>query len=527
MQYIRKLKSSVNKLVYPSGVAQSLGTLAFEPTPKMIDITGLGYNSNTIFENDDSNPSKWQMQRGTYVSRTTLKNGKFFGKMVSIQPRFSNDGTIFPPSKNTWLGAVYSNPSSSMKTIQQKLNIIRNATSYSPVQEIVVFQALVNAYRKDFTPTLGIRVDPSIASVEGLDAIYLKPTMQDLEPWCADIVGSNNLKATALDNEKQMFSSVLVTSDGRLIATTDWLEVSNQTRNNGPDYVANYRPAGSAYYARYNRMFLLIDTYDIDNWKTKLKYIRISGSAGRVEGNYMLPVDQAFIDVCLNAKTKGFEKVALTIITMTGQLFDIGASNIDYLQYTEGVMYRNDLVKDSIEVDPSGNWVKFKTIRPGKYTVWFNNEIYAFEKFTSDGNVTIPKQGVPFTGGGTLEITLNSHGDSGYTDKFVYDIPDTIPPNPPSIISYAADAVYGLCDEGDIVYVERDGVIIGKGTGTSTDTYEAIITNTTLENDQIVFVYTQDTASNKSEKIQGLVKDIISNLKYDLDDTVNAVRSNP
>lgn len=527
MQYIRKLASSVNKLVYPSGRAQTLGSLKLEPTPKIIDVTGLGYNDNSIFQNDDSNPSKWQMQRGTYTSRTTLKNGKVFGKMVSIQPRWSNDGTIFPPNKNTYLGTAYVNQTVAQKTLQHKLNIIRNATTYSPVQEIVLFQALVNAVRTDFTPDLGIRVNPDIAGDAGNVATYLKPTLRDITPYMPYIVGTNEFRCTALDKDQKKFTSILVDKDGRRITTEDWIEVSYETREHGPKPVANYRRDATAYYSRLSRCFIMIDTVDIDNWSTKLSYIRINSySDGKAEGGYLLPIDAEFIACCKRAKAKGYEKVALTLVTMTGQLYDGPTANIGRPEYVSASMYRNDLVPDSIVVDPNGDWVRFKLIRPGNYTVWFNNEVYAFDRF-SNGDVQIDKQNTPFTAGGTLEITLNGYQDTNFEHKIVYEIPDTIPPNPPTIISYARDAVYGTCDEGDKVFVERDGQIIGRGTGTSTGTYEALVAAGDLENDQVVYVYTQDSAGNKSEKIEGIVKDILSNLKYDLDDTVNAVRSSP
>lgn len=526
MQYIRKLQSSVNKIAYPSGVSQVLGTLALEPIAKIPDISSLGYNDNSIFQNDGGNPAKWNFARGTYISKTTLKDGKVFGKMVAVQKRFSNDGTIFPPSVNAYLGTVFYNNTTGEKTIQHKLNIIRNATTYSPVQEIALFQAIVVPNRQDFTPDLGIRVDKDIATPEGLEAVYIKPTMTDINAWNANIQGGSNLTAMALDEQGKQFNAIWQYGQN-LVETPEWIQTSFVSPGNGMTYLNSFREPTKSYYHRFSRQFILIDLYDIERWKTKLKSIRITGSSVSTEGGYILPVSQEIIDMCLRAKAKDYDKVALVLVTMTGQLYDQGTSPITKREYTEGAMYRNDIIEDSIDVDPNGNWIRFNLVRPGKYTVWFDNEVYAFEKMSYDATVTINKTNKLFTAGGLLEISLVTQGDSNSSGRLEFIIPDTIPPTAPTIISYATDAVYGTAMDGDKVVVERNNIIIGQGTATSTNTYEVNIPANDLANDQIIFVYTQDTAGNKSAKVEGLVTDIISSLKFDISDSINAIRIGP
>lgn len=527
MQYIRKIKSSVNKIAYPSGVSQSLGTLSLDNSKKITDVTTSGYNDNSIFQNDDTNPSRWEMDRGTYVSKTTLKNGKAFGKMVAVQKRFSQDGTIFPPNVNGYLGTVYYNPTMGMKSLQHKLNIIRNATTYSPVQEIALFQAIVKADRRDFTPDLGIRVDQEIATPAGDKAVYLKPILTDIVPWNPNITGFSGLSATALDADMKQFNAIYNASGGGRVDSTDWIEVARNDRVNAPDVITNYIESAKSYYARFNRQYILIDLYDIDRWKLKLKYIRVNAPAQAAEGGWLIPIDQEMIDIAYRAKAKGYDKLALSLITMTGQLYDGETSFINRAEYIDAAMYRNDILEDTLEVDPAGQWIKIKLARPGKYTAWFNNEIYAFEKLTTDGNIVINKTNKLFTAGGLLEISTVTHSDGEYSSRMEYTIPDTIPPDAPTIISYAADAVYGTAKSGDKVFIERDNIVIGSATATSTNTYEVLIAAKDLENGQTIYAYTKDSANNSSAKVEGTVADVIVNLKFDIADTVNAIRIAP
>lgn len=529
MQYIRKIESSVSKLAYPSGVSQPLGTLSLANTPKITDVTSLGYNDNNIFSVDDANPSRWSFSNGVFISKSTLRNGKPFGKMVSVQKRFSNDGTIFPPSVNKYLGAVYYNNSNAQRSLQHRLNIIRNATTYSPVQELAVFQAIVTPNRVDLTPDLGIRIDKDIATVAGLDTIYVKPSMEDKLPYNPNIVGVNRLSARGLNASKQTFTQRYTNELGNVAVGADWLKILSTNVPNTPTRLTGYRDDAKAYYARFCRQFIAIDLLDIDVWKTKLKYISIHNYAGiTAEGEFNLPVTQEMIDACVNAAAKGYKYVGITVVTMTGQLYDNAVPTIDKDKYLIAGLYRNDIVKDSLEIDPNGDWIKFELARPGKYTVWFDNEVYAFEKMATDVHVTINKTTKKFTSGGLLEINLIGYQDSNYTSNaLTYTIPDTIPPNPPTIISYAADAVYGTANSGDKVVVERDNVIIGQGNATSTNTFEVNIPAADLENGQIVQVYTEDVAGNKSAKIEGTVVDIISNLRYNVSDLVNSIRMSP
>lgn len=528
MQYIRKIESSVSKLAYPSGVSQSLGTLSLA-TAKITDVTSLGYNDNNIFSIDDANPSRWGLTNGIYISKSTLRNGKPFGKMVSIQKRFSNDGTIFPPSTNKYLGAVYYNNTMGTRTLQQRLNIIRNATTYSPVQELAVFQAIVSPNRLDLTPDLGIRIDKTIATVAGIDTLYTKPAMEDKLPYNPNIIGINRLAGRGLDAAKQTFSQRFTNSFGEIDTGLDWLKILSENVTGTPTRLSGYSDDTKPYFARFCRQFIALDLLDLDIWKTKLKYISIHNYSGiTAEGEFNLPVTPEMIDACINAKAKGFKYVGITLITMTGQLYDNGVPTIDKAKYLTACLFRNDVVKDSLEVDPNGEWIKFELARPGKYTVWFDNEVYAFEKMATDVHVTINKTTKKFTAGGLLEINLIGYQDSNYISNSVeFTIPDTIPPNVPVIISYAADAVYGTANSGDKVIVERDDVIIGQVMATSTNTFEVNIPAGDLVNGQVLQVYTEDAAGNKSAKVEGTVVDVIVSLRYDISDLVNSIRMSP
>ena len=494
MYQIRGLKSSMDKITYPVGIVLSAGVFS---TDKTFKFQGRRYRSNILFTEDTNADHGFELVSKN-IEYTNSKTNKTHYKTVSVQPRISNNGSLLPHNtSDRYLGPNYWGGVGGYYYMNQKLSMHRNAVVYSPVNEVMVFQAdLVNNLTGgEFE--LGTYVDYrfyennlgkiTAANYNIPEAAKLSGII-DPDSELDTIVRFKDASGTTLFNSKNHWESSR--------AEYEYFNVDNDTDIN------------------YKYIDLAISANDIKTHIQNVSY---------VVGSYFGRFNLARLEITEDMKThllagaNKFNYVYLKLlISNTAGHFNTEESTkvVDYRKaLLKSMQHQSDFLPEETIIDSAGEFIVLKFNRPTVVDIFFNNDAYEYDK-VSDLNheIRIIKKTTPFTVGGTLTITQKHKFQAGsYTNRtFTFPVPDTVAPNPPTFGMATRNTITGNAIRDDIVYVEREDIVLGSSRATTTGTFEITLTDTIFNNNDIVTLYTKDTAGNKSTLVTVTLTDIAS-----------------
>lgn len=494
MYQIRGLKSSMDKINYPAGVVLSAGVFSTDQTFKF---QGSRYRTDILFTQDTNAVYGFELVSKN-LEYVNTKTNKTHYKTISVQPRISNNGSLLPHNtSDRYLGPNYWAGWGGYYYVNQKLTMNRNAVVYSPVNEVMVFQAdLVNNL------TGGIAEDGTYVDYRFYETGVGKSSpINYAVPEAAKLSGITD-PTSELDT-KVLFKNAEGTT---VFSSKDhWASARAEYQyfNVDEDTDVNYR-----------YIDLAVASADIKAMIQDVSYI-----VGYFMGRYNL----ARIEVTEDMKThllagaNKFNYVYLKLLlSNTAGRFSTEpvTKTVDYRKaLLKSMQHQSDFLPAETVIDSAGEFIVLKFNRPTIVDIFFNNDAYEYDK-VSDVNheIRITKKTVPFTVGGTLTITQKHKFQTGsYTNRtFTFPVPDTVAPNPPTFGVATRNTISGNATRDDIVYVERDAIVLGSNKATTTGTYEIVLTDTVFNNDEVVTLYTKDTAGNKSTLVEVTLTDVAS-----------------
>ncbi len=494
MYQIRGLKSSMDKITYPTGIVLSAGVFSTDQTFKF---QGSRYHTDTLFTQDTNTAYGFELVSKN-LKYVNTKTNKTHHKTISVQPRISNNGSLLPHNtSDRYLGPNYWAGWGGYYYVNQKLTMNRNAVVYSPVNEVMVFQADI-----ENNLTGGIVDDGTYIDYRFYETGVGKSSpINYAVPEEAKLSGITD-PTSELDT-KVLFKNVEGTT---IFSSKDhWASARSEYQyfNVGDDTDINYR-----------YIDLAIASADIKAMIQDVSYI---------VGSYMGRYNLARIEVTEDMKThllagaNKFNYVYLKLLlSNTAGRFSTEpvTKTVDYRKaLLKSMQHQSDFLPEETIIDSAGEFIVLKFNRPTVVDIFFNNDAYEYDK-VSDLNheIRIIKKTTPFTVGGTLTITQKHKFQAGsYTNRtFTFPVPDTVAPNPPTFGMATRNTITGNAIRDDIVYVEREDIVLGSSRATTTGTFEITLTDTIFNNDDIVTLYTKDTAGNKSTLVTVTLTDIAS-----------------
>lgn len=489
----------MDKITYPQGEVMPAGTFLQD---KEYKFAGGYYSTSDLFS--ESTEGDFGFNLVTAQHEYVGKDQKKHLKTISVQSRISNNGTLLPHnSTDRYLGPVYWGGYGGYMYHNQRFKLNRNAVPYSPVNEVMVFQADV------------------VNKLEG--GKFPFKTYIDYRFY-------EDGKGKLLDVNYAVLPEAEVSG---IVDPTSELDIClNFYTPNGTFLFSSEDHWGSA---RQEYKFFNID----GNTEVNYRYLDLAvessqiieniDNIGYAKGYYMSRYNQARLEFTEELKAavltgaQKYKYIYFKIMTANAAGYFEGQGESKPFDHAKAInsslAHNSDFLPEESFVDPAGDYVILKFNRPTKVDILFNNIAYEYDKF-SDANheIRVNKKSLPFTTGGIITIVQKHKFLSGsYTNRtFTYVVPDTVAPDTPVFGSATRTSVSGGAKVNDIVYLERNNVILGNAKATATNTFEIVLTNDTFDNGDVIKLYTQDTAGNKSEIVEVTLTDISSENKVSL-----------
>lgn len=480
----------MSKITYPSGEISNLGTIVSDNTVPFVKNGDGGYGG-VLFGLAKGNPTPWTL--GSTTTSVKDVKGNHNSRQISIQPRISNSGNLLPHnSSDKYISAIYGSWIDNYEN--QRFKLSRNSVPYSPVNEILVFQANVKKKHDIYSNTDLVRVDPSIISTDPVEPKFIDVKVERTSEWI----------------------------DGAGITAPSYS--TNAYIWDGNSLLASH--TGDIYYASgYTGAFESIDVGADITWRGVevvyyssdiLKYTyatRLSVSIGGIIGTISIPLIGEFrTAIMAAAKLKTYVSIRFMVGFTRGSLD--GALPLPTLTVRDGLktclLHASDFLPEETVVSPDGEFVILKFNRLTKVDVLFDNVEHGFDYISDENNeIRVNRRDKKFTMGGVLQITQKHRlRNSGKNKTYTFTIPDTVAPDQPTFTSATRNIIYGTGTRNDIVYAEKDGVVIGSATILTNGTYEIILSNIVLNNGDSISLYTKDAANNKSAVTEVLIDSV-------------------
>lgn len=496
MYCIRGLKSSLSKITYPSGEISELGSIAIDPNFAYVKNSNGGYSNSLFGGGLESNPTKWVVTPTSFTGKhpvTNIDNAR----QITIQPRQSDNGNMLPHNtSNRYISALsyswtgYEN---------QRFSLYRNSVPLSLVNEYLIFQANIKKNASIYSSNDLVRVDPGVIGPDATVGSLIDVPLQ----YDPKHIPNASIAANGYET-----NSYLMTPGGSVLAYT--LSGGNYYSNGYTNY---YNGVNNPNDVTYRTIEVNFSSSDISNNVERIGYIHIG--LGGIYGDVRIYFTGEFRDrIIAAASLKNYVTLRFNVGQTRGYLDDTSA--MPTLTYKDSLLtcfqHGSDFLPEQTEVDPAGEFVILKFNRMSKVDVLFNDLEHGFDLITDENNeIRINKRTLKFTTGGLLQITQKHRlNNSGKNKVYAFVIPDTVAPDQPAFTSAARDIIYGTGTHNDIVYVEREGILLGSSVITSTGSFEITLTDTVLANGETITLYTKDTAGNKSSTIDVLLDSIIS-----------------
>ena len=498
MYCIRGLKSSMDKISYPSGNVVPLGTISDDPDFEYSPDNSGGYGSNILFIKQENNPNNWSVLATSIISKIDQFTGRTIYKTCSVQGRNSDDGSLFPAnSTNKYLSTTYRYWRSSSTYDIQRFKFNRNSVPYSAIDESIVFQVNISI-NDNLNGSVSVRTPSTFtngASVGNLLPINLRRRVPENYPTSIESVYSGDVSWSFRDiNNNHLTGSSL--SDYYISGLND-------------DGYNGYFADGDV---SYNPVELAISSANLAPVIDNVHYIEIYGAniLGRVTIDVTAEIRAALKIGCTKHPYVGLRFI---VAYSKGKIDGSSPTTIsDESAIRRVLMHESDFLADQTIVSSDGEFIIIKFNRYSKVDVLFNNVELGLNLTTDANNeIRVNKKTASFNVGGSLTI-IQKHNrrKSGKNRTYTYIVPDTVAPDTPVFTSASRINVYGTGTRGDVVYVSRNDIILGTAIISSTNTFEVVIMNTVLENGDVITIYTQDAAGNKSEDVVVTLENIAS-----------------
>lgn len=504
MYCIRGLKTSLSKITHPTGEVSSLGTMAVMPSFKFVKDGNGGY-AGTLFGKSEENPTPWSITNEIITS--VDGKGVVTARHVGVQPRKSDNGTMLPHNTtDRFVGATFANWVYSYDS--QRFSLYRNSVPLSPVNEITVFQTKVKKNISIYSENDLVRLDPSVIAVDATAGELINVQVQRAPEW------KDSAGITAVKND--ISGAFVNTSNENIFADQGYgYYISG--------YNGFYNGLTKPDDVSYRGVEICFASNQIIQYKDVLNYVYISfgGLMGTVR-IYITPELKAKLLTAASLKT--YVVFRFNVGFTRGYLDD--PTNLPEVSYRESLQvclqHGSDFLPEETVVSPDGEFVILKFNRLTKVDVLFNNVEHGFDYISDINNeIKVTRRDKKFTTGGVLQITQKHRLKNAGTNKvYTFTIPDTVPPDQPMFTSATRTIIYGTGTRGDIVYVEREGEVLGSATINTTGTFELTVANTTFSNGETIVLYTKDAANNKSPETIVVLDSIASETRIDA--TINS-----
>lgn len=497
MYQIRGLKSSLDKVAYPSGKVTNLGTIIEDRTFPFNPGRNGGYEGN-LFTKDSDNTSPFDIEAEVVVGG---RGENTYYKTVTTQKQFSNNGSLLPHNTtDRYLGPTSWAGWGGMYYLNQKFKLNRNAVPFSSVNELLVIQARLNNVI-DTTP-LGVRtyvdhrfdgngigtlIDLPVRTKPGLSGIA-SPDPSDLYIRVKNRNGANLfISKTNYETNKTIYSPFNVNGNNDVI---------------------------------YRYVDLALPSEKIIQYIDEMYTLEFSYGARFT--NCVIDVNDALKEALLKGSAKYANVVIKLLFTTSRGYFDkdhepAPPKKIEAMKKT--LRHQSDFLPLQSVVNPDGEFVILKFNRLTKVDIFFDSVGLMYDTFSDANNeIRVNKKATKFTVGGVMTITQKHDfvPGSGSNRTFTFTIPDTTPPEAPVFTDATRNTVSGTAMAGDVVVIEKDGVIIAQGPATATNTFELVLESVELNNGDVLVLYTKDKVGNKSTYVNATVTDILSENKLSM-----------
>lgn len=497
MYQIRGLKSSLDKVAYPSGKVTNLGTIIEDRTFPFNPARNGGYEGN-LFTKDSDNTSPFDIKAEVVVGG---RGENTYYKTVTTQKQFSNNGSLLPHNTtDRYLGPSSWAGWASVYYLNQKFKLNRNAVPFSSVNELLVIQARLNNVI-DTTPiSVGTYVDHrfdgnGIGTIINLP-IRTKPGLSSIaSPDTYDLyINVKNRNGVSLFTSKTNYQ-------------TNKTEYSSFNVNSNNDVIYRYVDLGLS-------SAKIIEHID--------QMYTLEFSYGARFANCVIDVNDELKTALLKGAAKYTNVVFKILFTSSRGYFDKAhepapPKKIEAMKKT--MRHQSDFLPLQSVIDSNGEFVILKFNRPTKVDIFFDSIGLMYDTFSDANNeIRVNKKATKFTVGGVMTITQKHDfvTGSGSNRTFTFTIPDTTPPEAPVFTDATRNTVSGTAKAGDVVVIEKDGVIIAQGPATATNTFELVLESVELNNGDVLVLYTKDKAGNKSTYVNATVTDILSENKLNM-----------
>lgn len=496
MYCIRGLKTSLSKITHPTGEVLSLGTMAVTPSFKFVKDGNGGY-AGTLFGKSSDNPTPWTITNEIVTS--VDGNGVITTRHVGVQPRKSDNGTMLPHNTtDRYVGAIYAGWTYQYVYDSQRFSLYRNSVPLSPVNEITVFQAKVKKNISIYSENDKVRIDPSVIAIDATAGELINVQVQRAPGW-KDAAG-----ITAVKNE----------ISGAFVNTSNENIFSDQGYGY---YISGY----NGFYngltkpddVSYRGVEICFASNKIIQYKDVLNYVYIS--FGGLMGTVRIYITPELKEKLLTAASlKNYVVFRFNVGFTRGYLDD--PTNVPEVSYRESLQvclqHGSDFLPEETVVSPDGEFVILKFNRLTKVDVLFDNIEHGFDYISDINNeIKITRRTKKFTTGGVLQITQKHRLRNAGTNKvYTYTIPDTVPPDQPMFTSATRNIIYGTGTRNDVVYVEREGVVLGSTIINTNGTFELTVVDASFSNGDTITLYTKDAANNKSPETVVVLDSIVS-----------------
>lgn len=502
MYCIRGLKTSLSKVTYPTGEVTALGSLAIDPTYNFVKSEG-GY-SGILFAKASDNPTPWQIS--STIASTLKENGDVEQRHVAVQGRMSDNGSLLPHNTtDRYIGPTYTNWVYTYD--QQRFSLYRNSVPLSPVNEVTIIQAKVAKNISIYSENDKVRIDPSVLDGATVGELLSIP-IQRAAGW-KDAGGITAVKADV--------TGAFVDTDG-----------DNVISDSGYSYHINkitgyYDGKSKPKDVTYRTCEICFASNQIIEKQANLSYVYFSfgGLMGTVR-MYLTP--ELKQKILTAASKKNYVTFRFNVGFTRGYLDK--PETVPVLDYRESLevclQHGSDFLPEETVVSPDGEFVILKFNRLTKVDVLFNNIEHGFDYISDINNeIKVTRRDKKFTTGGVLQITQKHRlVNSGTNKVYTFTIPDTVPPDQPMFTSATRNIIYGTGTRNDVVYVERDGAVLGSAIINTNGTFELTVTDATFSNGDTITLYTKDAANNKSPETVVVLDSIASENRIDA--TINS-----
>lgn len=501
MYCIRGLKTEMGKVTFPLGQTATIGTITENTSFTYVKNRTGGNNSDFLFNvHSDINNNGYTPVNANFVSlkvKSAVGNNTYT-KTVSLFPRRSNDGTLFPINTTQQFSLIAPNPPFWYE--QQRFNAARNSVSYSATNEIMFMQTKLNVNHHGWNKLSAVRVDPKFINdtdVRGTitDVIVEKDPLVNND----DGVTTIGIDSSACRLEVFNKSGIDMELSGRVNS----YQILDETAEYFSTLPGRSEDTLYAFDVGILSTVLLANINNIGRFS-----IVIGGSHKRVS----IPLTESLKTILARGATK-YTYVCFRFVAFLakGTFTPRTPRTATPREMLLGTWrHRSDLMTDSISVNPDGEYLTLTFDRPSRVDVFFDDVGLGYNVVSDVNNtIRIDRADKLFTMGGQLRV-VQKH-DLKFTSEnktWIYNIPDTFPPTAPTADSFTTTTVGGTAYRGDVVYVKRGSVVLGSVTALSTDIWELTLEGFTLaENDELT-IWTEDQAGNKSADVIVIVSGV-------------------